>query len=84
MKLAFGSIRTFQERILPDGTQLAGWAALIHALELRAAQPLAWHDGAGHTTGGTPVPQSPSGLRGQFDREIHSAKTLSFREYAAE
>src|ERR1035438_5871645 len=34
MTLAPAPITIFQEKIIPGGTRLAGWAALIHALAL--------------------------------------------------
>jgi len=36
VQLKLPSIRVFQEKILPAGTRLVGWAALVHALEVRA------------------------------------------------
>jgi hypothetical protein len=36
MRLAPAPIAVFQENTLPDGTRLAGWAALVQALALRA------------------------------------------------
>lgn len=36
MRLASGPIDVFQEKTVPDGTRLAGWAALIQALALGA------------------------------------------------
>jgi len=35
VKLKLPSMRVFQERTLPAGTRLVGWAALVHALEVR-------------------------------------------------
>jgi hypothetical protein len=34
MKLASGSVSIFQEKTIPHGAQIAGWAALVHALAL--------------------------------------------------
>jgi Fic/DOC family len=36
MKLAAATITVFQEKTVPDGTKLAGWAALVHALGIPA------------------------------------------------
>lgn len=36
MKLDLGKPQYFQEEPVPDGTHLAGWAALIHALDVQA------------------------------------------------
>ena len=36
MKLAPAPIKVFQEKTVPDGTKLAGWAALVHALGIPA------------------------------------------------
>ena len=35
MRLAPAPIAVFQEKTIPDGTRLAGWAALVQALALR-------------------------------------------------
>src|ERR1039458_8643506 len=35
MRLALAPIAVFQEKTVPDGTRLAGWAALVQALALR-------------------------------------------------
>ena len=36
MKLDPAPITVFQEKTVPDGTRLAGWAALVHALAIPA------------------------------------------------
>ena len=36
MKLGIGDARYFQDELVPAGTRLAGWAALVHALGLKA------------------------------------------------
>ena len=36
MRLALAPVAIFQEKTVPDGTRLAGWAALVQALALRA------------------------------------------------
>ena len=36
MRLEPASIAVFQDRTVPDGTRLAGWAALVHALAIAA------------------------------------------------
>jgi hypothetical protein len=36
MKIRVSNVDYFQEKLLPDGTQLVGWAALVHGLKLQA------------------------------------------------
>lgn len=36
MRLNPAAIRTFQENVVPEDTKLAGWAALVHALSIKA------------------------------------------------
>ena len=36
MRLDLSAIRMFQDKLLPDEAKLAGWAALVHALSVRA------------------------------------------------
>jgi hypothetical protein len=36
MKLNIGKPAHFQNEAVPDGTRLAGWAALVHALDVEA------------------------------------------------
>jgi hypothetical protein len=35
MQIDLGPIRTFQEKIVPAGTRLAGWSALVQSFGLR-------------------------------------------------
>ena len=36
MDLDFKDLQFFQDELIPDGTQIAGWAALVHALDIKA------------------------------------------------